>query len=364
MARRKVVVAMSGGVDSSVAAALLVEKAHEVTGVTMKLFSLPEEVCRSEELRSCCGFKAVEDAQEVAAKLGIPHYVADFQREFEETVIADFMQEYSRGRTPNPCIRCNEQIKFALLLERARKIEADFVATGHHARVAFDRRAGRYLLKKGKDKDKDQSYFLYSLTQGQLARALMPVGNFTKGEVREMARRLGLPIAMREESQEICFVPEGKYPEFLSRRIPKAFVPGLIKDTTGEILGEHKGIIHFTVGQRRGMGIAAPHPLYVLSVNAASNTVIVGKEKDLYGKKLRASRVNLISREKIDGPLRIKAKIRYKPEEARALLTPIGGSAAEVKFDEPQRAITPGQSVVFYELDKVLGGGIIDLALK
>jgi tRNA-specific 2-thiouridylase len=364
MRRKQVVVAMSGGVDSSVAAALLKEKGHDIIGVTMNLFSLPKDLCRSDELRSCCGWKATEDAHEVAVRLGIPHFVVDFRREFERAVIADFCLEYSRGRTPNPCIRCNEHIKFKLLIDRAKRLGADYIATGHHARVVFSRARNRYLLKKGNDRRKDQSYFLYPLTQEQLFRTLLPVGNLTKKEVREMAKKWNLPVAAKPESQEICFVPIGRYPEFLRKRIPQAFLPGPVKDTSGRVLGEHKGIIHFTVGQRRGMGIAAAQPLYVISINGEKNTIVVGSHGDLYQKKLLASQINLISLPQLEKPVKLKAKIRYKHEEAKALVTPLSLGQVLVEFERAQRAITPGQSVVFYERDVVVGGGIIDKGLE
>ena len=360
---RKVVVAMSGGVDSSVAAWLLLERGYDVTGITMNLFSLPGELCRSEELRSCCGQKAVEDAHRVAIHLGIPHFVVDLRREFEAAVIADFVREYSRGRTPNPCVRCNERIKFRLLLERARRLGADFIATGHHARVARDSAVGRYLLKKGKDRAKDQSYFLYRLSQAQLARVLMPVGDFTKTEVRDMARRRGLPVAEKAESQETCFAPLGDYPSFLAGRTPLAFRPGPIKDLADRILGEHKGIGNYTIGQRRGLGISAPRPLYVVAIDAARNAVIIGDEENLYRKKLLASDVRLIAGQRLEEPVTVTAKIRYKHLEAKALVIPVSARRVRVEFERPQRAMTPGQSVVFYRRNVVLGGGIIDRSL-
>ena len=359
----KVVVAMSGGVDSSVAACLLQERGYEVSGITMNLFSLPKELCRSEELRSCCGRKAIEDAHRVAVHLGIPHYVADLRREFEAAVIADFVREYSRGRTPNPCVRCNERLKFRLFLQRARRLGADFIATGHHARVVKDSVNALYLLKKGKDTAKDQSYFLYRLNQAQLSRVLMPVGDFTKSEVREMARRWGLPVAEKAESQETCFAPLGDYPEFLAGRAPGAFRPGPIKDLTGHVLGEHTGVGSYTIGQRRGLGISAPRPLYVVGIDAPRNAVIVGDEEDLYGHRLIASELSLISGAALVEPAIVKAKIRYKHREARALVAPISARRVRVEFDRPQRAITPGQSVVFYRRNVVLGGGIIDRTL-
>jgi len=358
--RERVVVAMSGGVDSSVTAALLKEQGYEVIGVTMNLFSLPKEYCKSENLRSCCGWRAVEDANRVALSLGIPHYVADFREPFERKVIADFCKEYARGRTPNPCIRCNEYIKFVALMERAERLKANYLATGHHARIVYDSETGRYLLKKGKDKKKDQSYFLYSMTQGQLTRTLMPIGNFTKEEVREKAHRLDLPVAQRPESQEICFVPDRDYAGFLRTRIPEAFRSGPIIDLENRVLGHHKGIVHYTIGQRRGMGIAAPHPLYVLAIQSDKNTVVAGTNEQLYQKNLVASRMNYISIDKLKEPLMIKAKIRYKHREAKALLTPLDSNQVLVEFEKPQRAVTPGQAVVFYDKDVVIGGGVIE----
>jgi tRNA-specific 2-thiouridylase len=364
MRRKQVVVAMSGGVDSSVAAGLLQKKGYDVIGVTMNLFSLPGKLCRSEELRSCCGRKAVEDAHEVAVRLGIEHLVVDFRREFQGSVIADFCQEYSQGRTPNPCIRCNEWIKFGLLQERAKRLGADYVATGHHARVVFSRSRKRYLLKKGKDRAKDQSYFLYPLGQEQLSRTLMPVGDLTKKDVREMARAWGLGVAEKQESQEICFVPAGRYPAFLKNRVPQVFSPGQIRDAEGRVLGEHRGVINFTVGQRRGIGLAAPQPLYVVSISGERNTIVVGNRNALYRKRLLARRVNLISLEKLERPIDVTAKIRHKHDAARARVFPLPRGRVLVEFEKPQRAVTPGQSVVFYQRDVVVGGGIIETPLE
>jgi len=359
-ASKKVVVAMSGGVDSSVAAALLREQGYEVIGMTMNLFSLPKEVCRSESLKSCCGRQSQEDANRVAIALGIPHYLVDFRREFEQTVIEDFVREYGRGRTPNPCLRCNQFIKFDLFLERANKLGASHIATGHYAQIEWDPTAGRYLLKKGKDKDKDQSYFLYTLTQKQLARTIFPVGGLTKKDVRAIAAKYALPVAAKEESQEICFVPDQNYPKFLKDRIPEAFRPGPILDLQGRVIGEHNGIVHFTVGQRKGLGIAAPQPLYVVSIDAESNVIVVGKNKDLYRNSLQASEVRWIAVEKLGEPMSVRAKIRYKHEEAGAKVFPLEEGHVRVEFEKPQRAMTPGQAVVFYEGDNVVGGGIID----
>jgi len=363
MKRQKVVVAMSGGVDSSVAAFLLQEMGFDVVGLTMNLFSLPKELCQSEQLRSCCGERAVEDAHRVAIRLGIPHFLVSLRREFEASVIADFVREYDRGRTPNPCIRCNERVKFRILLGRARRLGADFIATGHHARVVKDCRSRCYLLKKGKDREKDQSYFLYRLGQAQLARILFPIGGHTKSEVRDIARRRGLPVAAKPESQEICFAPLGDYSKFLAQRTSGPFRTGPIKNREGRTLGEHKGIGHYTIGQRRGLGISAPRPLYVVGIDAAENAIIVGEERDLYQKGLLASEVHWVSGKTLDEPVVVRAKIRYKHQEARALVVPISSHRARVEFDRPQRAITPGQSIVFYHRDVVLGGGIISRAL-
>lgn len=362
--RKKVVVAMSGGVDSSVTAALLKDQGYEVIGMTMNLFSLIKDRCKQENLRSCCGWRAVEDAHRVSSILGIPHYVADLREDFARKVIDDFCYEYARGRTPNPCIRCNQFIKFENLMSRAAKLNADYLATGHHARVFYDSEAGGYLLKKGKDKHKDQSYFLYPLTQKQLSCTLMPVGYYIKQEIRQKAQEFGLPVAERPESQEICFVPDQDYAEFLRARIPEAFLPGPIVDLKNRVLGQHKGIAFYTIGQRRGMGLAAPNPLYVLEIQKVKNRIVVGSNDQLYRKKLLASQVNWISVKELVKPLSVKAKIRYKHKEATAFLTPLDSGRAEVEFEKPQRAITPGQSVVFYDGDVVIGGGVIDKVLN
>ena len=359
MKRPKVVIAMSGGVDSSVAAALLKQQGFEVIGVTMKLFSLPHKYHRNENLKKCCGRDAAEDAQRVAGFLDISHHVENLSRLFEKMVIADFCEEYSRGQTPNPCIRCNQHIKFKALMRRAEKLGAAYLATGHHARVMYDSKSGRYLLRKGRDQEKDQSYFLYTLTQKQLSRTLMPIGDFTKGEIREKAEELGLPVAKRPESQEICFVPDNDYVSFVKERIPEAFRPGFIVDIENRILGKHNGVLHFTIGQRRGMKIAAPHPLYVLDIRSSKNTIVVGTNDKLYKRSLLASRINLIAKVKITKPLAVKAKIRYKHKETKAILKLLDLDRALVEFEKAQRAVTPGQAVVFYDGDTVIGGGTI-----
>jgi tRNA-specific 2-thiouridylase len=358
--KKRVVVAMSGGVDSTVAAGLLKEQGYEVIGVTMKVFSLPKEICLSEELRACCGWQAIEDARQAAFDLGVAHFVVDFRKEFESSVIADFCREYSRGRTPNPCVRCNEHIKFGLLAERSTRLGAELFATGHHARVAFHRPSGRYRLLRAADRSKDQSYFLYPLTQEQLSRSLFPVGGMLKREVRVLARKWGLRVADKPESQEICFAPLGDYPDFLRKRGNRAFAPGPIKDAAGRVLGEHQGIGRFTVGQRRGLGIAGAKPLYVVAIDGPGNTVYVGRDEDLLSKTLTASGVNWVSIEPPDRPIRAKARIRSRHEAAGALVTPLKKGRVRVDFDRAQRAVAPGQSVVFYARGAVLGGGIID----
>ena len=357
--KTKVVAALSGGVDSSVAAYLLKEQGYEVIGLTMDLYDVHRLKCGDAGTKSCCGWKAKEDANRVAVALRIPHYVVDFRREFEETVVADFCGEYVQGRTPNPCVRCNEHIKFRALLERARKLGADFIATGHYARITHEGNPGRYCLRKGADKAKDQSYFLYTLTQGQLARTLFPVGDLSKADVRRIAREQGLPVAEKPESQEICFVPDNDYAGFVAARCPEAMQPGPILDTQGRVLGTHAGIIHFTIGQRKGMGIAAPRPLYVLDIDPVRGAVIVGPNEELYRSSLVAGSMNYICRDGLQEAMPLKARIRYKHAEAEAVVTPREGNMVKVDFAKPQRAVTPGQSVVFYEDDAVVGGGII-----
>ena len=347
----KVVVAMSGGVDSSVAAALLKEADYQVTGVTMQL--LPRDKPAG-----------AADASRTAAKLGIPHRVIDFSDIFADKVIADFCREYRRGRTPNPCIRCNRHIKFGALLEKTIEMGADFIATGHHARIERDESGGRYLLKKGVDVNKDQSYFLGTLTQQQLSQILLPVGSFSKDRVRKMADRLGLPAAARPESQEICFVTDDDYPKFLKGYIPEAAEPGLILDKRGNILGSHPGILFYTIGQRKGLGIAAPEPRYVIDIRSEDNAIIVGDKEDVYGNELIASGLNWISIPGLSQPLAVTARIRYRHREAEATVTPLDEDEVQVKFKQPQMAITPGQAVVFYEGDTVIGGGTIATAGK
>ncbi len=355
----RVVVAMSGGVDSSVAAAALKERGRDVVGVHMRLFDLPREACRSDELRSCCGARARRDAGAVAAALGIPFYTADFRRTFEKTVVADFISEYRRGRTPNPCWRCNRFLKFGLLLARAGRLDAGFIATGHYARTEYDRASGRWLLRKGVDPQKDQSYFLSAMTQDQLLRTIFPIGGLKKSEVRAYAAKLGWPVARKSESQEICFVPDDDYARLLRERAPDAFRPGPIVDVAGRTIGRHGGIAGFTIGQRKGMGIAAPHPLYVVRIDAASNTIVAGPNEALFERRMAVSGLNWIAVEGLRGPREASVRIRYRHAEARAVLHPVEDNRLTVEFDRAQRAITPGQAAVFYDGDIVLGAGTI-----
>ena len=355
----KVVVAMSGGVDSSVAAALLKEEGHDVIGVTMQIWPSDEQAIEN-RFGGCCGLDEVEDARKVAHKLGIPHYVMNFRDIFARQVIADFCQEYSQGRTPNPCIRCNQYIKFGALLESAGEIGADFIATGHHARVELDETTGTHLLKKGADTHKDQAYFLYSLTQEQLGHSLFPAGNFTKDRVREIASELNLPVAAKPESQEICFIPDDDYPRFLRDYIPQAARTGPILDELGNILGKHQGIMFYTIGQRKGLGIAAEEPLYVTAIEPDRNAVVVGTREAVYESELIASNLNWIAITRPEHPIKAKARVRYRHPEAEATVTPLDEASVYVKFAEPQMAITPGQAIVFYDGDIVVGGGTIN----
>ncbi len=355
-----VAVAMSGGVDSSVAAALLLDDGYPVIGLTMNLFGLPGGVCESETLRSCCGAAARRDAGAVAAVLGIPFYVADFRRTFEKAVIDDFVAEYRLGRTPNPCLRCNRFVKFGPLLLRAGRLGAGVLATGHYARVERDEASGRWLLRKGIDPDKDQSYFLYPLTQALLARVVFPVGGLRKAEVRALAEKRGLPVARKPESQEICFVPDDDYAGFLKARVPEAFRPGDIVDPEGRRIGRHAGIAHYTIGQRKGLGIAAAHPLYVVGIDAAANRVTAGPGEALFRRRLTARDLNWVALPGLTSSRPARVKIRSRHAEAAAVLHPEGEDAVTVEFERAQRAITPGQAAVFYEGDVVLGGGTID----
>ena len=355
---------MSGGVDSSVAAAILKEEGYQVIGVTMQIWPSDKQAGEVDRFGGCCGLGAIEDAKRVAYKLGIPHYVMNFREVFTQKVIADFCQEYSLGRTPNPCIRCNQYIKFDALLERANGLGADLFATGHYARVEKDEANGSYLLKKGIDRRKDQSYVLYTLTQEQLKHTLLPIGNLTKARVREIASELGLPVAAKPESQEICFIPDDDYNKFLREYIPQAVKPGPILDRQGNILGKHRGILFYTIGQRKGLGIPAKEPLYVTAIVPERNAIVVGSKEEVYGTELIASGLNWITIAKPKQPITVRAKIRYLHNEAEAEIIPVDEDMVQARFEKPQMAITPGQAIVFYDGDTVVGGGTINEARK
>lgn len=360
--KKKVMLGMSGGVDSSVAAAILLEKGYEVIGVTMQIWPDMGDEEKSVE-GGCCSLSAVDDARRVADKLSIPYYVMNFKEVFQEKVIDYFKAEYLVGRTPNPCIACNRFVKFEAMLGKAKSMGIDYVATGHYAKIEFDEKLNRYLLKKSVTDRKDQTYALYNLTQDQLKYILMPVGDFTKEKIREIAREIGLSVASKPDSQEICFVQDNDYGRFISENSNKPIEPGEFVDTKGNVLGRHNGIVHYTVGQRKGLGIAFGKPMFVISVDAETNRVVLGGETEVFSIGLIAEDLNFISFDSLKHELRVKAKIRYSAKEADALILPLDNGKVKVIFDSPQRAVTPGQSVVFYDEDLVVGGGVIEKAV-
>ena len=350
---------MSGGVDSSVAAALLAEQGHDVIGLSMQLYDQREG---QTSFGSCCSIDDLHDARRVAAAINIPHYILNFERQFDEQVVANFVSEYASGRTPLPCAHCNSDLKFATLVDRAHGFGADAVATGHYARVEHDSPTGRYRLRRGVDPAKDQSYFLFSLTQDQLAPAVFPVGSRPNDEVREYARQRRLPVADKPDSQEICFIPDNDYRAFVTKHVPEADREGIFVDEVGRVLGRHAGIHRFTVGQRKGLGLASSPPgapMYVLALRPADQQVVVGPKASLERTTLAASGVNWMIDEPRE-PRRVAAQIRHRHQAAPAAVRSLGDGLAEVVFDAPQIAVTPGQAVVFYDGDTVVGGGWID----
>lgn len=359
--KKRVVIGMSGGVDSSVAAYLLKEQGYEVIGITMQIWQNKNEYAKEVE-GGCCSLSAVEDARRVCNNLDIPFYVLNFKDIFQETVVDYFVDEYFLGRTPNPCIACNKYVKFEALLDKALALEADYVATGHYAKITYDSLYQRYLLKKSVTVAKDQTYALYNLNQYQLSKILMPLGYYTKEQTREIARKLGLAVAEKADSQEICFIEDNNYGRFLEEKRGKDIHTGFFVDTKGNKLGVHKGIVHYTIGQRKGLGIAFGKPMFVVEIIPEKNLVVLGESDEVFSSELVASNLNFISMEKLDLHKKIKAKIRYSAREADAEIIPMSDNKVKVVFSSPQRAITPGQAIVFYEGDIVVGGGTIEVS--
>ena len=357
MSKGKVVVGMSGGVDSSVAAWLLKKQGYDVIGVTMQIWQDEENIVQ-EENGGCCGLSAVDDARRVAAAIGIPYYVMNFKDEFQKSVIEYFTKEYLAGRAPTPCIACNRYVKWEALLQRSLSIGADYIATGHYARIEHLPN-GRYAIRRSATMEKDQTYALYNLTQEQLARTLMPVGEYSKDRIREMADEIGLLVAHKPDSQDICFVPDGDYASFIENTTDQVLQTGDFVTPEGKILGKHKGIIHYTVGQRKGLGLALGYPAFVLEIRPETNEVVIGTYEESLTYTVRANELNFMSVEQITEPVRVFAKIRYNHKGAWCTVERTGEDEIVCTFDEPIRAATPGQAVVLYDGEYVLGGGTI-----
>ncbi|MFA9463893.1 MAG: tRNA 2-thiouridine(34) synthase MnmA [Velocimicrobium sp.] len=357
MKKEKVVIGMSGGVDSSVAAYLLKEAGYDVVGVTMQIWQ-DEDVYSQEENGGCCGLSAVDDARRVADSLEIPYYVMNFKQEFKENVMDYFVAEYMKGRTPNPCIACNRYVKWESLLKRSLDIGADYIATGHYARVKkLDN--GRYTLEKSATAAKDQTYALYNLTQFQLSHTLMPVGEYTKDEIRKIAEQINLRVANKPDSQEICFIPDNDYAKFIKENALKEIKEGNFITTSGEVIGKHKGISHYTIGQRKGLNLSLGKPVFVVELRPETNEVVIGDNEEVFHDRLYANQLNFMTIDHLEGEMKINAKIRYNHQGASATVRMVSEDVMECVFDEPQRAITPGQAVVIYDGDYVLGGGTI-----
>jgi tRNA-uridine 2-sulfurtransferase len=355
----RIVVAMSGGVDSSVAAGWLKRMGYDVIGISLQLHDMAEGI--ENKFGSCCSLTDIGDARRVAEKLDIPFYVTDMEEVFEAAVVDDFVQEYLNGRTPNPCVRCNEKVKFSKLMDWALDLGADYLATGHYANNRFNPETGQFELVKGLDPEKDQSYFLFTLKQKDLTRTLFPIGQFEKKRVRELARELGLMVADKPDSQEICFVQARSYSDFIEEKVPKELLrPGNMVDPSGQVIGQHTGLHQFTIGQRKGLGLSGNTPLYVLQLDAERNEVVVGEENFLFRNRCTVAHLNWINPPELDRKQEFHAKIRYRSIESPVVVTPLLDNRVEVSFEVPQRAITPGQAMVFYRGDQVWGGGWIE----
>ena len=355
----KIVVAMSGGVDSSVAAAWLKQQGYQVIGISLQLHDMA--VKEDNKFGSCCSLSDISDARRVAEQYEIPFYVTDMEKEFNASVVDDFVKEYLNGRTPNPCVKCNEKVKFSRLMDWAMDLGADFLATGHYANVSFNPENKQYELLRGKDQSKDQSYFLFTMKQDELARTIFPLGDFEKPKVRELGRKLGLKVANKPDSQEICFVQSRNYKDFIEETVPKGMLsPGKIVDTAGNIRGDHSGLHQYTVGQRKGLGINSKVPLYVVSLNNQTNEVVIGPETALMREECVVSNLNWINPPGLDVHHDFTAKIRYRAKECEVELEPLLDNRLAVRFKQPQRSITPGQAMVFYRNDRVVGGGWIE----